>query len=77
MKWEEWTMMNCGIVQINLNHCWGAHDILQQFMKERKIEVAMITEPIYIPERNWIGSMDKGAAICWNPGIRMRIKECF
>lgn len=50
---------------------------MQQFMKERKIEIAMITEPIHIPERNWIGSTDKGAAICWNPGIRVRIRECF
>lgn len=73
---REWNMLkNLKIVQINLNHCWGAHNLLQQFMKERGIEVALVTEPIYIPEKNWISSINKGAAISWTPDIKARIKE--
>ncbi|XP_011260711.2 uncharacterized protein LOC105253992 [Camponotus floridanus] len=63
------------IVQINLNHCWGAHNILQQFMKEREIEIAFISEPIYIPAKNWVSSMNKNAAICWSPNSNTRIIE--
>lgn len=52
-KWIEWIIgMSCSIVQINLNHCWGAHDVLQQFLKERRIDIAMVTEPVYVPDRN-------------------------
>jgi len=68
-------LKNLKIVQINLNHCWGAHNLLKQFMKERGIEVALVTEPIYIPEKNWISSINKGAAISWTPDIKARIKE--
>lgn len=70
-------MMNCKIVQINLNHCWGAHDILQQFMKEEKVDIAMVTEPVHIPDRNWICSKNKGAAIHWSTNVKLRIKEIF
>lgn len=56
-------MRNCNFVQINLNHCWSAQDLLQQFMREKEIDFAMVREPIHIPERNWTGSGNKGAAI--------------
>lgn len=46
--------MSYSIAQINLNHCRGAHDILQQFLKDKEMDIAMVTEPIYIPDRNWV-----------------------
>ncbi|GAB1867741.1 hypothetical protein CAJAP_08820 [Camponotus japonicus] len=68
-------LRSLSIVQINLNHCWGAHNLLQQFMRERRMEVALVTEPIHIPEKNWISSKSKGAAILWMPDIKARIIE--
>lgn len=56
--------MSCKIVQFNMNHCWGAHDLLQQFMTEERITAIM--EPIYIPENNnWICNKNKKTAIFW------------
>lgn len=72
-KWNI-IMMNYNIVQINLNHCWGAHDMLQNYMKEKDIDVAMVKEPVWIPEGNWIGSGNKSAAIHWTNKVRDRIK---
>lgn len=63
------------VVQINLNHSWGAHNLLQQYMKEKEIDLALITEPIYILEKNWIGSKDKEASICWKTDMGVRVRE--
>lgn len=41
------------------------------------MDIAMITEPIHKPERNWAGSENKGAAIHWATKIKMRIREIF
>lgn len=40
------------IAQINLNHCWDAHDMLMNYMREKAIDIAMVNEPIRIPEEN-------------------------
>jgi len=36
---------------------------------EQSIAIAIITEPICIPEQNWAGSSDKKAAIYWKPEL--------
>lgn len=69
--------MSYNIVQINLNHCWGAHDVSQQFLKEKEVDIAMVTEPIHISEKNWVCSRNKEAAIHWTTEIKVRIKEIF
>lgn len=69
--------MNCKIVQINLNHCWAPHDVLKQFLKEKEIDIAMVTEPIYIPGENWFCSLNKSAAIHWTAKLKARIQEVF
>lgn len=69
-------MIIYNIVQVNLNHCWGAHDMLQQFMKSRNIYIAMITEPVYIPD-TWASSNDKKAAIFWVKDLKVRVKTVF
>lgn len=38
-------------------------------MMEREIAVAIVAEPVHIPETNWAGSTDKRAAIFWRPDI--------
>jgi len=67
-------MNDYNIVQINLNHCWGAHDMLQNYIKEKEIDIAIIAEPVNIPDGNWVGSNNKGSAIFWSNKIRERIK---
>lgn len=67
--------MSINLVQFNMNHCWGAHNLLQQFIRERSIDIAMVTEPIYIPGKNWLASRNKGSAIYWTPNINCRVRE--
>lgn len=69
--------MICNCAQINLNHCWGAQDLLQQYMREREIDFVIVTEPINIPEKNWVGSGNKAAAIHWGSDVKLRVKEIF
>lgn len=69
--------MSYNIVQINMNHCWGAHDMLQQFIKEKETDIAMVMEPIHIPERKWVSSKNKGSAIHWTSKVKDRVKEIF
>lgn len=38
---------------------------MQQYIAEKEIAFAAITEPICIPQGNWIGSKDRKAAIQW------------
>lgn len=63
------------LIQCNLNHCWNAHNLLQQYMREHDIAIAIIAEPVSISERNWAGSSDKKAAIHWRPeSLRTRCR---
>lgn len=49
-----------------MNHCWGAHYLLQQFMAEEEMDIAIITEPVCIPiSGNWMSSRDGKAALYW------------
>lgn len=54
-------MMRYNIVQINLNHCWGAQDLLQQYMKEKEVDIAIVSETIHIPDRNWVGNGNRSS----------------
>lgn len=69
--------MSFNIVQINMNHCWSVHNLLQQFIKERNISIALVMEPIYIPGKNWIDSISKGSAIHWTSDVNFRVKVVF
>lgn len=56
------------LLQCNLNHSWGAHDILSQHMLEMEIGICTIAEPVQIPKSaSWAGSKNGKAAIRWNP----------
>lgn len=48
-------------LQVNVNHCTAAQDILMQHLVECSIDVAVISEPYVIPadRENWV-SDDKG-----------------
>lgn len=71
LRLKTWTLMkpwNYKILQCNINHCWDAHHLLQQYMVEQDVAIAIIAEPVHISE-DWICSTDEKAAICWKPKI--------
>jgi Reverse transcriptase (RNA-dependent DNA polymerase)/Endonuclease-reverse transcriptase len=53
------------VVQLNLNHCELAQDILWQSMVEMKCDIALISEPFNVPENNgnWASCKAKMTAI--------------
>lgn len=63
------------LIQININHCWDAYNLLQQYMVEHEIAMAMISEPIHVSMDNCACSTDKKAVIIWKPDlIRAQVK---
>ena len=62
--------MNMGkFLQVNLNHCRGAQDLLLNQVGAWGVDVVMISEPYAVPKRgesrdgSWFGSEDGAAAI--------------
>lgn len=52
------------ILQINLNHCRGAQDLLFQTVSERKADLVIVSEPYKVPNRtDWVSSLTGTAAI--------------
>lgn len=54
-----------GVIQMNLNHCWAAQQLLLQAMAERGATVAVISDynrPMGDPD-HWIASLDRKCAI--------------
>lgn len=53
------------VIQINLNHCRMAQDLLMQAIVESKCDVALIAEPFYVPSNNgnWVTDKARMAAI--------------
>lgn len=56
------------MLQINLNRSRGAQDLMQQYIREMRIEVAFVSEPSKIPGGNWLGDGGGLAAIHWSGG---------
>ncbi|XP_041632411.1 uncharacterized protein [Drosophila kikkawai] len=55
-------------LQLNLNHCRAAQDLLSQTAIEQRIDIAILSEPYKAkPEGVWQQSADGGAAI-WSCG---------
>lgn len=51
--------MDHHVLQANLNHSAGAQDLLLQTMAEWLIEVAVVSEPYFVPPRdNWVADVD-------------------
>lgn len=56
------------VVQINLNHCETAHDLLLQMVREKKVDVVIVSEPYKKLHNNvWITDISQKAAI-WTCG---------
>lgn len=61
------------VIQINLNHCEAAQDLLYQEIVELKADVAIISEPFQIPANGmWLADREKWSAIyaCGNYPIQ-------
>lgn len=56
------------ILQLNLNHCEAAQDLLGQSIVELKIDVAIIAEPYKVPENNLWLTDRTGKAAVWACG---------
>lgn len=53
------------IIQVNLNHCQAAQDLLQQTVREMNVDIAIISEQYKdLDSPSWIGS-DDGRAAVW------------
>lgn len=61
------------ILQINLNNCRLAHDLLTQVVEEQKIDIVIISELLYA-HRSWI--VDKtGKAVIWVTGVNGKTRN--
>jgi len=66
------------LVQCNLNHSWGAHNLLQQNIQEQDFSIAIVSEPVCIPKNDWYSSLDKNSAIHWRSRyVKHRCKLLF
>lgn len=63
------------MIQLNLNHCDTAQQLLWQVVAEVRCDVAILAEPYHIPpqNRNWLADPTKSAAI-WVTG-RFPVQE--
>lgn len=52
-------------MQINLNHCWAAQQLLTQTILERSVDIVLISDQIHNPvdDDRWSGSRDSECAI--------------
>lgn len=55
------------VLQCNINHCRIAQDLLAQYILEKRIGIAVISEPYNIPgTTNWSSNTNNNVAIWWN-----------
>ncbi|XP_015120453.1 uncharacterized protein LOC107043446 [Diachasma alloeum] len=67
---EDPQQMTMKILQLNLNHCEDAHDLLMQMMRELNLDFTMISEPYrYVGTQFWITDASRKAVI-WACGMR-------
>lgn len=54
-------------LQVYLNHCKVAQDLLMQMEKEQKTTISLVSEPYRVPNNaNWVACTNGTAAIHWN-----------
>ncbi|XP_068141221.1 uncharacterized protein [Drosophila tropicalis] len=72
---HEKAMFMFNFIQLNLNHCEAAHELLKQRVRETRSDVAIISEPFRrMSAENWICS-NSGKAVLWacgNPNVQLR-----
>lgn len=64
-------MTSIRVLQCNINHSWGAQDLLVHSVFERQVSVCVVSEPVHIPQStSWFGSTNKNVGIYINENIR-------
>jgi len=52
------------LLQINLNHCWAAQQLLRQTVRELSVDVILVSDQLRNPQDdNWIPSQDNKCAV--------------
>lgn len=75
---EPYQITGVRLIQINLNHCSAAQDLLYQEIAELNIDIAIIAEPYHVPANGaWIADPNKWSAIyaCGNYPIQEIINQ--
>lgn len=64
-------------IQVNLNHCKAAQDLLRQHVVEQGVEVVLITDPYSVPEgsTSWLTSSGTQRAAIWLVGSGVTAAE--
>lgn len=57
------------VIQLNLNHCDTAQQLLWQSVREKECDIALLSDPYHVPanNRNWLADAKKSVAI-WVTG---------
>ncbi|XP_041452010.1 uncharacterized protein LOC121405399 [Drosophila obscura] len=63
------TQHHMRLIQLNLNHCRAAQDLLQQTVRERGSEVAILSEPYRVPSCSDWATDRSGRAALWTCGV--------
>jgi len=66
-------------IQVNLNHCKVAQDLLRQYVAKQSIEVVLITDPYAVPEgsTSWFTSFGSCRAAIWLASSRVTAAEVY
>ncbi|XP_041451716.1 uncharacterized protein LOC121405175 [Drosophila obscura] len=63
------TQKDMRLIQLNLNHCRAAQDLLKQTVRERGSEVAILSEPYRVPSCSDWATDRSGRATLWTCGV--------
>jgi len=65
---EDKSQTTIRVLQLNLNHCEAAHDLLRQTVRELNLDLALISEPyIHLATHPW-ETDSTGKAVIWSCG---------
>lgn len=64
-------------LQVNLNHCKVAQDLLRQYLFEQKVDVAVVSEPYSVPSdsSSWLASSGTRRAAIWLVGEGLAVNN--
>ena len=76
-RWRQQSTTKVKLLQLNLNHCAAAQDLLSQSVRETRTDVSILSEPYRtIESHDFALDISKKAAIwsCGDPAIQLKDK---
>lgn len=66
-------------LQINLNHCKVAQDLLRQRAVEEKVDIALVSDPHVVPsdDCSWLASCGTRKATMWLASCEVTVSEVY